>query len=110
MLSELPIGTEESTRKLNTRELLVELLFRRRIDLIQELEPLVNDLLANLSPAARKILEGVDKSERMRVVLNMWLYPADTPLDAYDKMDKDARDRLDLSDPEMARRRLERRR
>ncbi|MCY2983611.1 MAG: zf-HC2 domain-containing protein [Planctomycetota bacterium] len=109
MLSDLPIGTEESTRKLNTRELLVELLIRRRIDLIQELEPLVNDLLVNLSPTARKIIEGVDKSERMRV-LNIWLYPTDTPLNAYDKMDKDARDRLDLSDPEMARRRLERRR
>ena len=110
VLSELPVGTsEESTRKLNTRELLVELLIRRRIDLIQELEPLINDsLLANLSPAARKIIEGIDKSERMRI-LNTWLYPADTPLDAYDKMDKDARDRLDLADPEQARRRLGRR-
>ena len=106
MLSDLPLGTEESTRKLNTRELLVELLFRGRIDLIQELEPLVNDLLANLSPTARKILEGVDKSERMRL-LNIWFYPTDTPLDAYDKMDKDARDRLDLSNPEVARRRLD---
>lgn len=110
VLSELPVGTsEESTRKLNTRELLVELLIRRRIDLIQELEPLINDpLLANLSPTARKIIEGIDKSERMRV-LNTWLSPADTPLDAYDKMDKDARDRLDLADPDQARRRLERR-
>ena len=109
VLLELPVEAGESTRKLNTRELIVELLIRRRIDQIQELEPLVNDLLANVSPTARRILEGVDKSERMRV-LNVWLFPADTPLDAYDKMDKDARDRLDLSDPELARRRLERRR
>ncbi len=109
VLSDLPVGTEESTRRLNTRELLVELLIRRRIDLIQELEPLINDLPASLSSTARKIIEGVDRSERMRV-LNLWLYPTDTPLNAYDKMGKDARDRLDLSDPEMARRRLERRR
>jgi negative regulator of sigma E activity len=109
VLSELPARTAESTRSMNTRELLVELLIRRRIDQIQELEPLVNELLVHLSPTAKKIMEGVDKSERMRV-LNVWLFPTDTPLDAYDKMDKDARDRLDLSDPEQARRRLERRR
>ena len=107
--SELPAGTEESTRTLNTRELLMELLIRRRIDQIQDLEPLINDLLVNLTPTARKLIEGVDKSERMRV-LNVWLFPTDTPLDAYDKMDKDIRDRLDLLDPGQARRRLERRR
>jgi len=109
VLSELPAGTAETTRTLNTRELLVELLIRRRIDQIQDLEPLVDDLLAKLTPTARKLIEGVDKSERMRV-LNVWLFPTVTPLDAYDKMDKDARDRLDLSHPELARRRLERRR
>ena len=104
-------------RPMETRYLLGKLLFEQRIEHLDDQEALIADLTSNLSITAKKLLEGVNKSEQIKV-LNFWLFPSsaaisssETLIDFYDKMDgdyrdRDYRDRLDLLDPEDSRRRL----
>ena len=104
-------------RQMETRYLLGKLLFEQRIEHLNDQEVLIAELTSNLSMTAKKLLEGVNKSEQIKV-LNFWLFPSsaaisssETLIDFYDKMgsdlrDRDFRDRLDLSDPEDSRRRL----
>ena len=100
---------------MDTRSLLGQLLFRRRIDHLEDQDSLIAELTSKLSPTAKKLIEGVNKSEQIKV-LNIWLFPnstvssTETLIDYYDKMDndiwRDFRDRIDLVDPQDVRRRI----
>ena len=101
----------QPNRPMDTRELLGNLLLRRfsrREIEIDGQEELIAELTANLSKTGKKLIEGVNKADQIRV-LNIWLFPraaTSTLLDVYDKFDLDFRDRLDLWDP--AKRTIER--
>ena len=100
---------------MDTRSLLGQLLFRKRIDHLEDQDSLIAELTSKLSPTAKKLIEGVNKAEQIKV-LNIWLFPnstvssTETLIDYYDKMDndiwRDFRDRIDLVDPQDVRRRL----
>ncbi len=100
---------------MDTRSLLGQLLFRRRIDHLEDQDSLIAELTSKLSPTAKKLIEGVNKSEQIKV-LNIWLFPnstvssTETLIDYYEKMDneiwRDFRDRIDLVDPQDVRRRI----
>ena len=101
-------------RVMDTRSLLGRL-FEQRIESLEDQEELIALLTPNLSITAKKLLEGVSKTEQIKVV-NLWLFPSyaafsstEALIDAYDKMEgeaRDFRDRLDLADPQDIRRRL----
>ncbi len=95
-------------RQMLTKELLGRLLFRR-IEL-EDQESLISELASTLTPTAKKLIEGFNKDEQIKV-LNTWLFPnKDTPLDVYAKLGEDRpeyRELLDLGDPQRARQRLE---
>ncbi len=105
----------ERPTAMDTRSLLGQLLFRKRIDHLEDQDSLIAELTSKLSPTAKKLIEGVNKSEQIKV-LNIWLFPNSTVsstatlIDYYDKMDsdnwRDFRDRIDLVDPQDIRRRL----
>ena len=101
-------------RVMDTRSLLGRL-FEQRIESLEDQEELIASLTPHLSITAKKLLEGVSKTEQIKVV-NLWLFPSyaafsstEALIDAYDKMEgeaRDFRDRLDLADPQDIRRRL----
>ncbi len=95
-------------RQMLTKELLGRLLYRR-IEL-EDHESLISELASTLTPTAKKLIEGFNKDEQIKV-LNTWLFPnKDTPLDVYAKLGEerpDYRDLLDLGDPQRAKQRLE---
>jgi len=101
-------------RVMDTRSLLGRL-FEQRIESLEDQEELISKLTPNLSITAKKLLEGVSKTEQIKVV-NLWLFPSyaafssnEALIDAYDKVGgeaRDFRDRLDLADPQDIRRRL----
>ena len=72
---------------------------------------LVASLAQSLSDTGRSLLEGVSKNDQLKV-LSSWLDPSRTSstqmlIEAYDKMDRDFRERLDLADPQQTRRNVE---
>ena len=98
------------SRQATTRELLGTLIYRRfpqRDIELDEQEELIAELTANLSTTGKKLIEGVSKAKQMNV-LNVWLFPTRTSttvlLEGYEKMNPDLRDRIDLLDPQLARR------
>ena len=101
-------------RVMDTRSLLGRL-FEQRVESLEDQEELIAKLTPNLSITAKKLLEGVSKTEQIKVV-NLWLFPSyaafsstEALIDAYDKVEgeaRDFRDRLDLADPQDIRRRL----
>ena len=110
----LALGLESPMEAMDTRGLLGQLLFRKRIDHLEDQDSLIDELTSKLSPTAKKLIEGVNKAEQIKV-LNIWLFPnstssTETLIDYYDKMDNDTwrdfRDRIDLVDPQDVRRRL----
>ena len=112
MLAVLP---DRPLEAVDTRSLLGQLLFRKRIDHLEDQDSLIAELTSKLSPTAKKLIEGVNKAEQIKV-LNIWLFPnstvssTETLIDYYDKMDndiwRDFRDRIDLVDPQDVRRRI----
>ena len=111
----LAVGLDRPMEAMDTRSLLGQLLFRKRIDHLEDQDSLIAELTAKLSPTAKKLIEGVNKAEQIKV-LNIWLFPnltvssTESLIDYYDKMDndiwRDFRDRIDLVDPQDVRRRL----
>jgi len=111
----LAVLPDRPMEAMDTRSLLGQLLFRKRIDHLEDQDSLIAELTSKLSPTATKLIEGVNKAEQIKV-LNIWLFPnstvssTETLIDFYDKMDndiwRDFRDRIDLVDPQDVRRRL----
>ena len=111
----LAVGLDRPMEAMDTRSLLGILLFRRRIDHLEDQDSLITELTSKLSLTAKKLIEGVNKAEQIKV-LNIWLFPnlnafsTEALIDYYDKMDndilRDYRDRLDLLNPQDIRRRL----
>ena len=111
----LAVGLDRPMEAMDTRSLLGQLLFRKRIDHLEDQDSLIAELTAKLSPTAKKLIKGVNKAEQIKV-LNIWLFPnltvtsTESLIDYYDKMDndiwRDFRDRIDLVDPQDVRRRL----
>ncbi len=111
----LAVGLDRPMEAMDTRSLLGQLLFRKRIDHLEDQDSLIAELTSKLSPTAKKLIEGVNKAEQIKV-LNIWLFPnltvssTESLIDYYDKMDndiwRDFRDRIDLVDPQDVRRRL----
>ena len=103
----------QTNRPMDTREALSVWLFRRfpqREIEIEGQEELISELASNMSNTGKKLIEGVSKADQIRV-LNIWLFPpavTNVLLDSYDKYNLDARDRLDLRDPQTARMNMER--
>ena len=103
----------QTNRPMDTRDLLGLLLYRRypqREIEIDGQEELIAELTSNLSKTGKKLIEGVNKADQVRV-LNIWLFPpaaTKSLLDGYDKLDLDSRDRLDLWDPQQVKRTIER--
>ncbi len=103
----------QTNRPMDTRDLLGLLLLRRfsqREIEIDGQEELITELTANLSKTGKKLIEGVNKADQIRV-LNIWLFPRagrDSLMDGYDKYDIDSRDRLDLLDPQRVKGTIER--
>ena len=102
-------------RPMETRSLLARLFFEMRMESLEDQDTLIAELAPKLSITARKLIEGVNATEQIKV-LNLWLFPSsatfsstESLIDIYDKMDgdsRDFRDRLDLADPQDIRRRL----
>ncbi len=103
----------QTNRPMDTRDLLGLLLYRRfpqREIEIEGQEELISELTNNMSNTGKKLIEGVNKADQIRV-LNIWLFPpavTNALLDGYDKYNLDSRDRLDLWDPQTAKRTIER--
>jgi hypothetical protein len=104
----------QPTRSFETKDLLSTLWSRRLLERGFQMEnqsELVASLAHSLSDTGRSLLEGVSKSDQLKV-LSSWLDPSRTSstqmlIEAYDKMDRDYRERLDLADPQQTRRNVE---
>ncbi|MCF7959192.1 MAG: hypothetical protein K9M08_00490 [Pirellula sp.] len=104
----------QPTRSFETKDLLSTLWSRRLLERGFQMEnqsDLVASLAQSLSDTGRSLLEGVSKNDQLKV-LSSWLDPSRTSstqmlIDAYDKMDRDFRERLDLADPQQTRRNVE---
>ena len=104
----------QPTRSFETKDLLSTLWSRRLLERGFQMEnqsDLVASLAHSLSDTGRSLLEGVSKNDQLKV-LSSWLDPSRTSstqmlIEAYDKMDRDFRERLDLADPQQTRRNVE---
>lgn len=104
----------QPTRSFETKDLLSTLWSRRLLERGFQMEnqsDLVASLAQSLSDTGRSLLEGVSKNDQLKV-LSSWLDPSRTSstqmlIEAYDKMDRDFRERLDLADPQQTRRNVE---
>ncbi len=104
----------QPTRSFETKDLLSTLWSRRLLERGFQMEnqsDLVASLAHSLSDTGRSLLEGVSKNDQLKV-LSSWLDPSRTSstqmlIDAYDKMDRDFRERVDLADPQQTRRNVE---
>ncbi len=104
----------QPTRSFETKDLLSTLWSRRLLERGFQMEnqsELVASLAHSLSDTGRSLLEGVSKNDQLKV-LSSWLDPSRTSstqmlIEAYDKMDRDFRERLDLADPQQTRRNVE---
>jgi hypothetical protein len=104
----------QPTRSFETKDLLSTLWSRRLLERGFQMEnqsDLVASLALSLSDPGRSLLEGVSKNDQLKV-LSSWLDPSRTSstqmlIEAYDKMDRNFRERMDLADPQQTRRNVE---
>jgi len=78
---------------------------------LENQDELVEALLPRLSDTGRSLIEGIGKSDQLSVLLT-WLVPArpkstQTLMDEYEKIGREFRDRIDLSEPREAKRAVE---
>lgn len=99
---------------MDIKSLLDILWFRRRVEDGFELDnqhEMVAELINKLSPLGSKLLSGINRNDQL-VVLSAWIVPNQATstqrlLEAYEKINRDVRDEIDLVSPEQSRRLLE---
>lgn len=104
----------QSPRGIEKRTLLSMLWFRRSVENGYELvdqEDVVAALLPNLSKTGRELLEGVGRRDQLGVLIT-WLAPnrvasSKSIIEEYDRIPREARERIDLNDPQQTRRQVE---
>lgn len=104
----------QSPRGIEKRTLLSMLWFRRSVENGYELvdqEDVVAALLPNLSKSGRELLEGVGRRDQLGVLIT-WLAPnrvasSKSIIEEYDRIPREARERIDLNDPQQTRRQVE---
>jgi hypothetical protein len=74
-------------------------------------EDVVAALLPNLSRTGRELLEGVGRRDQLGVLIT-WLAPnrvasSKSIIEEYDRIPREARERIDLNDPQQTRRQVE---
>lgn len=104
----------QAPRGIEKRTLLSMLWFRRAVENGYELvdqEDVVAALSPNLSTSGRALMEGVGKRDQLSVLLT-WLSPSRfastrSIIEEYDRIPREARERIDLNDPQQTRRQVE---
>jgi hypothetical protein len=98
-------------REVDVRTMLMSLYSLRPIEdgfRLENQDELVANLAEEMSPFARKLLEGVDRRDQL-IVISTWLVPeginnVQRLIDTYDRIRRDSREELDLLDPNQSKR------
>ena len=111
-------GSDPSEQSREQTRVLISTLWRwrpvERGFQLENQDSLIAELLPTLSDTGKSLLEGINKNYQLRV-LSSWIGPnlessTLTLIDTYEKIDKtdrDARERLDLEDPQHLRRNID---
>jgi hypothetical protein len=100
-------------REVDLRTMLLSLYSFRPIEdgfRIENQDELLASLRAKMSPFAKKLLGGIDRNDQL-IVVSTWIVPeginnVQRLIDTYDRMRPDARESIDLADPNQGKRLL----
>jgi hypothetical protein len=98
-------------READVRTMLMSLYSLRPIEdgfRLENQDELVASLAGDMSPFAKKLLEGLDRRDQL-IVISTWLVPeginnVQRLIDTYDRIRRDSREELDLLDPNQSKR------
>lgn len=100
-------------RENDVRTMLMALYSQRPVEdgfRLENQDELVAELGKTLSPFAKRLLDGIDRNDQL-IVISTWLVPDGLNnnarfLDAYERLRRDAREDIDLGDPNQSKRLL----